>query len=133
MISDRDRQDVRASEGSLVGSETMLVRHWRLLIGLPIAFAVIAVAWTFFTRQYLTRATFKPETSSNQLGQFATLAAQFGVSLGPVGDASIPLDFYRKLIRSRPILFDVARGTYTVHTAGGDSTRGTYLDLYHIT
>src|SRR3954463_14635643 len=101
-----------SSEGSLVGSATVLMRHWRLLIGLPLICAVLAVTWTFLTRQYLTRSTFRPETGSNQLGQVASLAAQFGVSLGPVGAASLPLDFYRKLIRSRPILFEVARTTY---------------------
>jgi uncharacterized protein involved in exopolysaccharide biosynthesis len=132
MITERERDGAPSTQGSLVGSATLLVRHWRLLVGLPLVFAVIAVTWTFFTRQYLTRSTFRPE-NTGQLGQFASLAAQFGVSLGPVTDASLPLDFYRKVIRSRPILFDVARTTYVVHSASGDSTRGTYLDLYHVT
>ena len=121
------------SAGSLVMVAATLLRRWRALVVVPLVCSAVALAWTVLSQQYVARSSFRPESGSGQGAPITALAAQFGVTLTP-GEAAISLDFYRKLVRSRPILSAVLTTPYRVSTGPerSDSLVGTLLQLYDV-
>lgn len=81
------------------------LRHWRMLVLLPLVLAVTVFLGSFLLRiRYTSVTTFLPETQSSRLqlsGGLAGLAAQFGLPLG--GASQSPL-LYVQIIQSQRLL-----------------------------
>lgn len=90
---------------SLLELLDIFLRHWRLLIGLPIALLVLALAASFLvTPTYTASASFVPEgqSATGKLGDLAGLAGQLGISIGP--EANQSPRFYAQIVQSRELL-----------------------------
>src|SRR4051812_41802651 len=70
---------------------------------------------------YTTTLSFVPQTSSGSRAGLASLAGQFGISLGAVDAESQPPQFYADLLATRGVLGPIALDT--VPTAAGGTAR----------
>jgi uncharacterized protein involved in exopolysaccharide biosynthesis len=89
-----------------VGS--MIVRRWRLVVGLPLLTGAILAFGSYLIQPlYTASAAFYPEskTASRIPAALAGLGAQFGFSLG--GEASRSPRFFADVVTSREIVEDV--------------------------
>jgi uncharacterized protein involved in exopolysaccharide biosynthesis len=73
------------------------------ILGGFVAVAIVLLSPNIWT----SRTTFLPQSSSGGASQIASLAAQFGVSVGEGGGGDSP-EFYAELVRSRGFLLRVA-------------------------
>ncbi len=123
-----------AEDMSVVSLLNVLLRRRRLLIGTPIAVAVLAIVLGLVFRTYTAASTFAPQESSSSVSELMGLAAQFGVSLGQGQEGASP-EFYAGLVKSRNLLGDLARTEFRFATKrhGADSLSGNFMDLYDIT
>jgi len=107
----RPRAAVHDDEISIWEVLAVLIRRRRLIlasIGISVALAVV---WTFLQpRTWSTSASFQPQGAEGP-GELASLAAQFGVSVGGGETVEGPA-FYQELLTSREILARVAGGAY---------------------
>lgn len=115
---------------------TLVIRHLRTLILVPIGVATLAVLYVLLIgRTYQADSSFTPESSSSALQRVAGLAAQFGVAIGG-GNSGESVDFYAELVQSRSILEDVVNARYFYRRqglfAGRDSIVGTLMDVYRV-
>jgi len=114
-------------EVSLLEVLSVLVRHWRIVLGLPAVVALVAaVVALVLPSKFDSTVAFVPETSpTTQLpSSLAGLAGQFGISLG-LGSSQSPR-FYAALVRSRGITSQILLSFYPdprPSTASGDSVR----------
>jgi uncharacterized protein involved in exopolysaccharide biosynthesis len=100
-------------EVTLLDLATVLIKHWRLIVGLPVLGAIAAVLISFAMRpSYSASTSFVPEGGPNSRlpAGLAGLAGQFGVSLG--ADASRSPRFYADVLKSREVLERVLRSYY---------------------
>lgn len=120
---------IARGELSFVGLLAVILRHRRLIIGLPFAFVLVAVVATLLQkRQYTATASFMPRASdASRLAGLGGLAAQIGVNL-PAGDPGQSPDFYADLVVSREILGAVVDSTYTEQRGGAPRTLVDILD-----
>lgn len=90
---------------SLLEVVNVLLRHRRLLVGLPLAAAFVTVLVTLvLPRKYTVETAFMPESGQQQaVSNLSGLAAQFGFSLPTAGGGQSPA-FYASLITSRQVL-----------------------------
>jgi uncharacterized protein involved in exopolysaccharide biosynthesis len=103
--SQQTSQPVFASQGSLLGTLTPLVRHWRLVCVLPIFAGLIAAPLTFLLPpKFTATTTFVPATSTTPTvpGDLASFATQFGVSIG--NNTALSPDFFASVLGSRELL-----------------------------
>jgi uncharacterized protein involved in exopolysaccharide biosynthesis len=127
-----------ASEGipddgvSLFWIATVLLRERRLIAWITGLGMVAAVVVALVRRPtYSTTFTFLPKTPDEQsVAGLASLAGQFGISLGNVGKNEQSPQFYADLLTTRRLLGPIAEGSFAV---GEDSTvlvpLQTYLDI----
>jgi alpha-tubulin suppressor-like RCC1 family protein len=100
----------------------------RLLIGLPLAAAVVAVLLGLATGgRFTAESSFKPQGEQPEMSRFSGVAAQFGIDLlgGARGES---VDFYARLARSRALLEEVARREYEL-SGGGTATLVQLYDM----
>ncbi len=99
------RQDDEIDEISLLELANVLLKRWKLVVGLPLAAAVLAAIVSLLVpAKYTATATFRPEEDSQGLNLpsgIAGLAAQFGVAVPGVG-ANSPA-FYADVLESRTL------------------------------
>src|SRR5262249_55933160 len=91
------------------------LRHRRLIVGLSIAFGVVAILVTVLSpRQYTASAKFSPQerNPAQEAGGLGALASQLGVGSNRIGTSSP--QFYSDLLVSREILRDLVRMKYDV-------------------
>lgn len=104
----------RSADGvSLVELTNLLLRRWRILVGIPVALLLVMLTISFIVAPTFTASTsLVPEgaASSSSIGQLAGLAGQFGISLGSNGSESPR--FYADVVKSREILVDVLGRRY---------------------
>lgn len=120
---------------SLLAEVSVLLRHRRLLIGLPLVLAVAAVSLTLaLGRTYVAESRFTPQSAEGGLARVAGLAAQFGISLGAGPNPSESVDFYSELLRSRELLAAAVQTEYRIAKRPGstDSLIGTLVDIYQV-
>ena len=112
---------------------TILVRRWRLVVFVPMATAVVAVGVAMAFGDYTARARFAPQSSGQDLGKVAGLAASFGIAV-PGGGASEPIDFYVDLVKSSGILKDALLSEYRFSTKrdGGEVRSGNLIEILEI-
>jgi uncharacterized protein involved in exopolysaccharide biosynthesis len=90
---------------SLFEAVTPIVRFWKRFLCIVLGFVVAAIVLTLLTpRKYTAVTSITPTTSSADKipGSLASLAGQFGVSIGGGGSASP--DFFAQLLTTREIL-----------------------------
>lgn len=112
-------------EVSLVGVFNTLLRRWRLVLGIPVLFAILAGLVSFVVPPtFSASTTFVPEQrSQNRLpSALVGLAGQLGVSIG--ADPSQSPRFYGDLLHSRELLERTLVSRYAdprENAASGDS------------
>jgi len=125
------------SDFTLLDLATILVRHRRLVLGMPLAVGLlIAVVSLVMTPHFTATTTFVPEASSSSsrlpagLAGLSGLAGQFGVSLG--SDGSRSPRFYAGVLKSRELLERALLSNYADprQSQGSDSAR--LLDILEI-
>ena len=102
-----DKDDI-----TLLDLATVLVRHRRMVIGLPVV-AVVALLISFAMHPtFSASTTFVPEAGANSRlpAGLAGLAGRFGLSLG--AEASRSPRFYADVLKSREVLERVLRSHY---------------------
>ncbi len=116
-------------ELSLLGIVNVLLRHRRIVIGLPVvlAFLVVGVGLVL-PRTWTAKATFMPQSNAGSLSRLAGLAAQLGVNV-PTEDPGQSPEFYAELVGSDPILREAVTTEYRV-VDGGDTVRADLITLY---
>jgi uncharacterized protein involved in exopolysaccharide biosynthesis len=127
---------VPSGEFTLLDLATVLFRHRRLVVGLPIAVALVIAGISLLMPPSFTATTsFVPEASSTSrlpggLAGIAGIAGQLGLSVG--GDASRSPRFYADVLKSRELLEHVLQSRYADPREGrsADSTR--LLDILEI-
>ena len=131
-MSDNPRasaSDDRPSGGELdsFAVAASLLRHLRLVAGLPLIFVVLLVIISLLLpRQFTVETQFIPSSQSSTVSQLVGLAAQLGLTSGGGGgtDASDSPDFYSDFIKSNELLQGVARQTYHFRGKGGTTVSG---------
>jgi uncharacterized protein involved in exopolysaccharide biosynthesis len=122
--------DPRPRESSVLELANTLLRHQRLMIGLPLAMLVLAVTATLLrSRTYTATASFLPQSSpsSGTAGALSGVAAQFGISLPSSGGP--PPQFYAGLMESPTILRPLSDSLTVTTTSGRRLTLAQLFDV----
>jgi uncharacterized protein involved in exopolysaccharide biosynthesis len=92
-----------------------VIKGRRVVIGVTSVFVIIGLALALTKKPSFTAEfSFLPQTATEQsAGGLASLAGQFGVSLGSLGGQAQSPQFYSDLLRTRTLLSVVARDTVT--------------------
>lgn len=119
-------------EVSALELASMALRHWRAFMVFP-AICVLVAAALMATKQrtYIASSSLLAAGSSggSGVGAASSLAQQFGLQLGMVGDGA-SVQFFADLARSRPVLQTVVRAEYALPDDGAGVWRGTLVDYY---
>jgi uncharacterized protein involved in exopolysaccharide biosynthesis len=112
----------------------VLLKRWKLIVGLPIAAAFVAAAISLLlTEKYTATATFVPEVDDqgvNLPSGLAGVAAQFGVSV-PGGGGSSP-NFYADVLRSRTLRDQILLASFADARTEAPNDTVNLLDLLGI-
>ncbi|HVF38663.1 MAG TPA: GNVR domain-containing protein, partial [Gemmatimonadaceae bacterium] len=120
----------REDEVSLFAVGTMLLRNrWRIIRWMLIGGALTAVLVFIKPAQFVASASFIPQGTDPTRSGLASIAGQLGLSL-PTGGQNLSPDFYAQLLRSRMLLLQIARQTFTVAELGGQ--KRTFDQLFEI-
>jgi uncharacterized protein involved in exopolysaccharide biosynthesis len=110
-----------AGDLTLVGLLNLTLRQRRLIVLCAAVTLVLgAGVRLLLPRTYTATSSFMPQ-SRRATPSLSGLAAQFGLALPGVDPGQSPA-FYSDLVKTRPILSDVAAGRYEVHTRSGLET-----------
>jgi uncharacterized protein involved in exopolysaccharide biosynthesis len=119
-------------EISLLGAANTLLRNWRVVVGLPLALALVVGVWTISRdRMFAAAASFVPEATESRSGGAAALAQQFGLSLGGEQGRRSP-QFYVDLLQSPAILKPLVETEYRLSGQSGAVVQGTLVELWEI-
>ena len=126
--SNRD-EAAQPTELSLFDLTGLVLRFWRLVVGLPL----VLVAATVFVRLlqprvYEASASFVPMSGDQQGSRLTNLAVQFGVTVPTLGRTGPTPAFYASLLRSRVVLGPVVDMRYN-YVVGGDTVAGSLVEL----
>ena len=120
---------------SLIRLTALLIRRWRLLVGLPLVAALAALGVSFLLPDRFTVETrFTPERGQTGMSsQLMGLASQFGLDLGSMGENSETLDFYGELLESPELLRTAVLTEYTFTPRDRDQpVTGTLVELLDV-
>ncbi len=120
-------------EVRIVGLLAVLIKRWRVVLGMPVvvAFAVAAAQFLLPSR-FLATTSFIPESNnpSGQLpGALVGLASQFGVSIPASGNTP---DFYAAVLRSRALLDRVLQTEFLDPRTSDPDDRSRLLEILDI-
>ncbi len=113
----------------------VLLRHAKLVLGLPLVMGVAAFLYFQFAGSYVAESTLTPEASASGLARLAGLAARFGAAVpGLGGEDQGSIDFYSMVLQSPALLAEVVETPYhfAKTPAGTDSVEGTLVQLYGV-
>ena len=121
---------------SLLRLVNVILRHRRVVVGLPILLATIVCSLTLLrARTWTASASFSSsESQAAQLGQLAGIAAQFGFSI-PIAASGESPEFYVALLRSGEIRRSAVLSTYRLLDAAEPDTTwitGDLVELFEI-
>lgn len=121
----------RDEEITLMEIAGVMLRHWRVVAGVPAVLVVLVGALTLAQDQtYVASASILPQMIDNRVGgSAAALAQQLGVSLGGERAGQSP-QFYVDLLRSRSVLRQAVEADYEVTVPDGRTRRGTLVDFF---
>lgn len=116
-IAHRDQPEGQIDGGfSLARLGTLLLRHWRFLVAVPLVVIPMVVARILLqSRSYTARTSFLPEKSTASSAGLRGIAAQFGID---APDAGRSPDFYIDLLGTDEILGQVVTHTYETRRDG---------------
>lgn len=116
---------------SLIQATAIFIRHWRLIVVLPLVLAFLAGSWALsWDREYIASASFVPQGGDARApAGAAALAAQFGVSLGTDRPGESP-QFYVDLLGSLALLRKAVESEYQVPEEDGTVRSGTLIELF---
>ncbi len=121
-------------EISLLALVNVLLKRWKLVVGLPLAVAFITAIFSLIVQpRYVARTSFVPESEASTLnlpGGLAGLASQFGVSLG-AGGASSP-NFYAEVLESRTLRDQVLLARFADPRTRELGDSASFLDILEI-
>jgi len=134
-LSDSPTSNAPASrEITLLDLATVLLRHLRMVLGLPVAAAVLMAGISLVMRPTFKATTsFVPEVTNGARlpASLAGLASQFGLPLGE--DASRSPRFYADVLKSRELLERVLQSRYAdCRNAATPTDSARLLDLLEI-
>lgn len=113
LLAAREVSQSAESDQSVLRLGAALLRRRYLLIGLPIAIAVVTVGFSFLSpREFTSRAVFLPEGGESPSGGLSNVASQFGISLP--GQSGPSPQFYADLLRAPSILRALADSSVRV-------------------
>lgn len=119
------------AERTLLQLAALLVRNFRVLIGLPILSAAAAVVFALMLGEsYTVESRFMPESGQTRSASLSGLAAQFGLELGSA-EAGESVDFYAELLESHDLLRSAVLTEYRV-AAGGDTVVANLVELLEV-
>lgn len=101
---------------SLLRFGALLLKHYRLVFGIPTCCAVVVLAISLVQhRNFTSRASFLPQSDGpgSMLGNISGLAAQLGVVVPQNNPAQAPA-FFVDLVTSRPILESLVTSRYGI-------------------
>lgn len=121
---------------SLLRLVNVVLRHRRVVVGVPILLATLVCSYTLLkSRTWTASAAFSPsESQAAQMGQLAGIAAQFGFSIPMAASGESP-EFYVALLRSGEIRRAAVRSSYRrIDRAGQDTTwvTGDLVELFEV-
>lgn len=121
---------------SLLEVVNVLLRRWRLAVGIPLTTAFVTAVVTLLVRPtYTATVAFVPETKSGTrlAAGAASLAGQLGLSLGT--EASQSPRFYTEVAKSREFMESVLLATYPRPRSPDNIARdsASLLDLLNVT
>lgn len=121
-------------EISLLELVNVVLKRWKLVVGLPLLAALLAAAVSLvIPEKYAATTTFVPESEGESLSLpsgLSGLASQFGVSLPSTGGGSP--QFYANVLRSRTLRDAVLRAGFPdprTETVGDSATLLELLDV----
>jgi uncharacterized protein involved in exopolysaccharide biosynthesis len=115
----------------LMDGAMRLLRHGRVIVGIPIILATLFVGVSLvLPREYTASGVFAPQASANSLARFSGVAAQLGVAL-PTQQANESADFYADLLGSRHVLSQLVLTRYLSGNAS-DTARSSLIEVYRI-
>ena len=107
---------------SLLGFVAILLRERRVVIAVTATGLVVSLAIALLrARTYTTVFSFLPQGQEQTAGGLASLAGQFGISLGNLGSLSESPHLYADLLLTREVLAPIAADSFDV--GAGASTR----------
>jgi uncharacterized protein involved in exopolysaccharide biosynthesis len=120
---------MRTTDLPLIEVVNMLLRHWRLLLSVPLLLAVVTATSTLRAeREYMASASFTPMDGRASDG--AGIARQLGLDLGL--DQSREVQFYAALLSERSLLRVVLESEYAVRDADGTALATSLLEVYGV-
>jgi len=122
-------------ETSLIEIASVPIRRWRVVVGLPLAAALmVGTASLAVPPSFTANTSFVPEANTqarlpSSLGGLAGLAGQLGVSFG--GEPTQSPRFYGEVVRSRELLERVLLTRYSDAgtTGAGSADSATLLSI----
>jgi uncharacterized protein involved in exopolysaccharide biosynthesis len=131
-----EREDDPSDNITFLTVVNILLKHWRLVAGLPLASVVLAGTISLvIPARFTATTTFVAETDADRaqlpgrLAGFAGLATQFGISIP--GSANSP-QFYADLLHSRTIRDQVLRARFMDPRRTGTADSASLLDILDI-
>lgn len=113
----------------------ILLKSWKLVVGLPLAAAIVTAGISLLiSPKFTATATFVPETEARGTslpGGLAGVAAQFGVSLGGSGGADSPA-FYADVLKSRTLRDAILLASFADPRSGSAADSSSLLDLLEV-
>ena len=112
---------------------SVLVRHWRLVIGIPVGSAVIATLFSLtLPPAFTATVSFVPEArpQSRLPAALTGLAGQLGIPLA--SDASQSPQFYAQVLKSRELTERVLRAPFAYRRSRQDGVDGDSMPLVEI-
>lgn len=107
------------------------LRHRVLVLGCAfLAFAVVA-STLFRPRMWMSSSAFVPQASAKGPGNLSGIAAQFGVSLPNISDATQGPMFFADMLKSRSLLEGLAATKFEYQSADGPVS-GDLYSIYEI-
>jgi uncharacterized protein involved in exopolysaccharide biosynthesis len=120
------------SDVSFLQIVSVILRHWRLMVILPLFLAVATGVWMLSQpRQYSAMLSFIPTSDQRSVNVPIGLARQFGVDLGGGSDDQSP-QFYVGLLLRPTTLRKAVETMYEIPTPDGGTRRGTMIDFFDL-
>lgn len=138
-LASRDRIETwdRSDNMSLIAVASVLLRHPRLMVWIPLVFTALAIlAARARGLEYTSQSQFEPRSSETGVSPFQGLASQFGINLSSLTGGQ-GIEFYAKVLESRELLRKAVEKEYVFSGRAlgeetGDTLRGTLIDLFNI-
>lgn len=132
-------EDEDAADVSFVQMGRILLENRKLLLGLPLLFALVIVGVAFLSpRTWSSTASFMAQGGrSGQISRLSGLASQFGINV-PTQEAGESPQFYADLVRSRDLLTRAVKTRYSFPDGDAstgvpqDSLSGTLVDFFDV-